>query len=247
MKVKFSSSRANDLIGQGTGRTRFSYIFDLALRAIGMEKDITTKAMTHGIVNEVRGLEIASKILGAVSNIDPMTGIQISYDVNDYLSATPDGLGDDFVLDIKCPYSIYNYLDQCNKLPKKYYVQVQVQMMALRVDKGYLLNYLTKPELFGEENWSEYPLEESQRYHIHEIKPDQQIQSDLLEYSEKYYPYIGLCIEMLKSAVKLDDITFFQVQYFDKVRFLKLKETNWIENTRQIYLHDNEFYVKSLK
>jgi hypothetical protein len=245
--IKFSASRCSDLLATGTGRSQFSYIFDLALKAIGAEKDITTAAMRHGIVNEVRGLEIAAKVLNSIANIDPMTGKQISYSVNDYLSATPDGIGDDFVLDIKCQNSIYNYLQQNISLPKKYYVQVQCQMMALRVDKGYLLNYLTKPEYFGQEDWSEYPFPEKDRYFIHDIKKDPQIEYDLLAAAEKYYPYIGTCIEMLKSAEVLDDRTFFDVQFFDKIRFLKLKETNWIETTRQVYRHDNEFYVKSLK
>jgi hypothetical protein len=247
MKVKFSASRVADLLAQGSGRTQMSYIFDLALKQIGAEKDISTAAMRHGIINEVRGLEIASKKLGAIPNINPITGDQVSYDVNDYLSATPDGIGDDFTLDIKCQYNIYNYLQQCDKLPKKYYVQVQCQMMALRVQKGYLLNYLTKPETFLDDNWSEYPIDESERYYIHEINPDAELQNELLVQTEKHYPYILMCVEMLNSSEILDDLTFFQVQFFDKVRFLKLKETNWVENTRQVYRHENEFYVKTLR
>ena len=241
--VCFSASRSSDLISQGTGRTQMSYCFDLALRSIDAEKDITTSAMLHGINNEVRGLEIAERELSAYPNIDPIKGTQIFYPINDYLGATPDFIGDDFVGDIKCQYSIYNYVIQGLQVPKKYYVQVQCQMMALKVDKGYLLNYLTKPEKWGDDEWIEYPFSESQRYKIHEIKKDDQIQSDLLEAAEKWFPYIGMAQQMLISATVLNDEEFFYPQLMDGVKFLKLKETNWINNDRQVLRHENEFYV----
>ena len=37
---------------------------------------------------------------------------------------------------------------------------------------------------------------------INEIKKDPQIEYDLLVAAEKYYPYIGTCIEMLKTRIK---------------------------------------------
>lgn len=48
-----------------------------------------------------------------------------------FFSASPDGLHDDFVLEIKCPgtaNTFQQYID-INKLSKKYFAQIQTQML----------------------------------------------------------------------------------------------------------------------
>ena len=172
-KIKtFSASRISDLLAEGQGKTRMNYIFDLAAESIGIKKDITTKAMTHGIVNEVYAMSLLIANVGGVMNVDE-EGNQKSFKITDYLTATPDGyLAGSHTLEAKCQYNIKNFIDQNNKLPVKYYLQVQCQMMAMNVNKGYLINYLTKPEIFGQDDWQEYPIPLAQRYYIHEIERD---------------------------------------------------------------------------
>ena len=242
--VQFSASRISDLLAGGSGKTRMNYIFELAERSIGIDNSITTPAMIHGQQSEYDAITILIERLGNGSfNMDGKGG-QVYFKINDYVGATPDAISDEWVGDAKCQYFIHTFFQQNDKLAKRYYDQVQCQMLALNVKKGYLINYLTKPEMYGPFEWEEYPFELEQRYHIHEIEPDEQVQNDILEYSEKYFPMIGQCAEMLKSAKKLTHEDFFNVQFYDKVRFMKLKEVDWSRNDREVFCFENVFYVQ---
>lgn len=245
--VCFSASRICDLLAQGEGRSRLSYIFDLASKKIGIEKDITTKQMTHGINNELNAAEVFIDVMKSGYINSDGKGSQVFFPINDFVGSTPDIIDDDYVCDIKCPYDIHGFFEQNDKLVKKYYLQVQCQMMSLKVQKGYLMNYLTKPEVFGEDDYQEYPFPLKDRYHIHEIEQDAMVQDDILSYSEKWYPYIGICAEMMQSAKELNHEDFFMMQFKDKVRFQKLKDVNWIENTKQIFRFNDNFYIKKTK
>ncbi|XP_058059755.1 uncharacterized protein LOC131210514 [Anopheles bellator] len=57
-----------------------------------------------------------------------------------WMGASPDGISDDFVLEIKCPYTAKThacYVD-VNKLSKKYFAQIQLQMHMTRKTKALL-------------------------------------------------------------------------------------------------------------
>lgn len=57
-----------------------------------------------------------------------------------FFGASPDGLADEFVLEIKCPYTTQThstYID-INKLSKKYLAQIQLQMHLANRDKALL-------------------------------------------------------------------------------------------------------------
>ncbi len=240
----FSASRVGELLAQGTGKTRLNYIFEIAEEHVGAKKDILTRAMSHGIVNEVYAINLLIANVGGQVNEDGH-GEQISFKVNDFLTAKPDGFKTDhFTLESKCQYYIHTFFEQIDKLPLKYYYQVQTQMMALKVDKGYLIDYLTKPEEFGQDDWQEYPIPLEQRYHIHEIEQDIEVQDRINEYSAKYYPYIGMGIEMLSYATVLSHDEFFGRQFKDRIRFQKLKDVNWTENLKEVYRYDNSFYIQ---
>lgn len=243
-KIKgFSASRVGSLLAQGTGKTRQNYIFELAENHIGIKSDLLTKAMSHGIQNEVYAMSILTSVVGGEINDDGF-GNQISYPVNDYLSATPDGKGEGFTMDAKCNYYIHTFFEQKDKLPLGYHYQIQTQMMALKVDKGYLINYLTKPEMFGQDDWEEYPIPLDLRYHIHELTKDDAVHDSILSHAEKYYPLIGQCVDMIGGATILNHDHFFGMQFHDKVRFNKLKDVNWITNDKEVFRYDNVFYVK---
>lgn len=57
-----------------------------------------------------------------------------------WMGASPDGLADDFVLEIKCPYTPNTYACyiDVNKLSKKYFAQIQLQMHMTRRTKALL-------------------------------------------------------------------------------------------------------------
>lgn len=245
--ICFSASRISQLLAGGTGKTRLNYIFELAEKSIGIDNSITTAAMLHGITSELDALNVLFNHLGDGYLNSDGNGGQLWFPINKTVGATPDALSDGWVGDAKCNYYIHTFFEQVDKLPKSYYDQIQCQMMALKVDKGYLINYLTKPETYGQDDWIEYEFELKDRYHIHEIEPDTMVQNDILVYSDKWFPYIGICSEMMQSAKELNHEDFFMMQFKDKVRFQKLKEVNWIENTKQIFRFENNFYITKNK
>lgn len=57
-----------------------------------------------------------------------------------WMGASPDGLADDFVLEIKCPYTpkTYECYIDVNKLSKKYFAQIQLQMHMTHKTKALL-------------------------------------------------------------------------------------------------------------
>lgn len=231
----------SELLAEGTGKTKMNYIFDLACETIGIKRDLLTPAMKHGIENEFYALKIAEKH-GFKSNTDKEGNQQFYLHSSGFFGATPDAIREDAVLDTKCQYYIHTYIEQRRKLPAKYFIQVQTQMMCLNVNQGYLLNYLTKPEEWGSDTWEEFPIPLDDRYHIHEIKVDAELQDRIQSTCEKYFPYIQICAEILKSAEVLDDTEFFYQQFYSEKRFKKLKDINWIENIGKIIRHANEFY-----
>lgn len=242
-KGMFTASRIGDLLASGTGKTRLNYIFDIALDLHGLGKDISTKAMEHGIINERSAIDILISVHGGNANLNEV-GKQIFYKVNDKLGATPDAIKQgQWTGDAKCQYNIYNFVEQNDKLPKKYYLQLQTQMMALKVDKGYLINYLTKPEEWGQDDWVEYPFPLKDRYFIHEVSKSEEACHDILKAVEDYYPYINVAYQMQGAASIVDSDEFFYNQLIGGVRYAKLKEVNWFSNDREVFRHEKEFYV----
>lgn len=240
--IHFSASRASELLATGTGKTRSNYIYELAEQRIGIIRDFRTKQMIHGIDSEHDAISILISIHGGYRNTDN-NGNQVYFLYNEYIGATPDMIGDDFVGDAKCQYSINGYMEQCDKLLKKYYIQIQCQMMALDVDKGYLINYLTKPEEWGDDEWKEYPFPLEDRYFIHVIKRDDVVIHDLKVAAEKYYPYIEKCAEIMTNAEILDDVEFFKMQRYNSIRFNKIKDLNWIENEfEKVFRYKDDFF-----
>lgn len=240
-KVTFSASKVGDLMAGGTGKTRLNYIFELAEASVDAKKNVTTKQMLHGIVNERNALDILCTMRGLTPNTNE-NGDQIFYPINDFIGATPDAIGFDAVGDAKCQYSIGNFIEQCDKLKSGYFYQLQTQMMALKVDKAFLINYLTRPEEFGQDDWKEYEIDIQDRFYIHEVDKDEKVCDDILASAEKNYPLILECIELLKSAKELNEIDFFYVQLKNKIRFGKLKDTNWVNFDKPIFRFNNEFY-----
>lgn len=239
--ITFSASRVGDLMAGGTGKTRLNYIFELAEASVDAKKNITTKQMLHGIVNERNALDILCSKRDLVPNTNE-NGAQIFYPINGYIGATPDAIGFDAVGDAKCQYSIQTFIEQNDKLKTGYFYQLQTQMMALKVDKAYLINYLTKPEEFGQDDWEEYPFPIEERYFIHEVVKDEKVCDDILFTAEKNFPLIVQCSDLLMSATELHMVDFFNWQMKDKIRFAKLKDTNWLNFEKEVFRFNNEFY-----
>ena len=240
----FSACGASRLCAEGTGKTRLSYIYEIALSMVGCKKELTTKAVFHGITNEVNAVDILLSEKGGQLNYDFEIGGQKTFIVNDYLTARPDAYKEnEWTGESKCQYTIENFIEQNIKISKTYNYQVQTQMLALKVDTAYLINYLTKPEKFGEENWTEYPFPLEERFFIHEIPKNEAICDEILTKAEKYHPMINLAFEQMANATILDETQFFYNQLKNGIYYKSLKDW-WVNNQSEVYRFDNEFYIQ---
>ena len=56
-KARFTASRIGELLAGGSGKTRQSYILDLALQSIGIKDEFQTKENIHGIISQRTAFE----------------------------------------------------------------------------------------------------------------------------------------------------------------------------------------------
>ena len=239
-KGNFTASNISRLLAGGTGATRMSYILEVALVSIGITDDFDNAAMRHGKHNEY------DSFMGLYPTIFPDTKCTwfdkyIPFDANS--GASPDAIiSDYFPFDIKHPFSTYEYIKQCKQLPKKYYDQSQMQMMSLKAPLGYMCMVLVKPEKWGEENYKDYPIPLTQRYHCHTIHADEQRQYEITLAVEKAVPARDALIEKLKAAKVIDEMEFFYEQ-LKHYCYRPIKEASNMLNVDFVRVND-EFYYK---
>lgn len=242
-KGRFTASNISRLLAGGTGKTAQSYCLELAMDMIGLKKSISTIDMQHGIVNQHIGFEqVIEPLYEGVKWYDEYIAI------DERCGASPDFiLEDNFVGDIKCPGYIDTFLEQIEKAPTKYYQQVQMQMMAAKVDTGLLCIFLTKKEEWGsDEVWHEYPMPLIDRYKIHEFKTDAEVQDSIMTAVDKYEPIKQNIYQALVDAPAMDEVEFFYSQ-INGSKYRNVKDASNIISaceSRLIQVNSN-FYYKS--
>jgi hypothetical protein len=234
----FSASRISELLAGGTGKTRQSYIYDLALDVLDCKPQISTSAMEHGINTEALAFEYAVKPLFPTAFLKSDTFVVI----NENLGCSTDVEFTDSknVLDIKCP-TINGFCKHRHSITKGYYDQIQTQLLSTGGDTGYLLYYLSKPITWENgDSWTEYEFENfDDNYFIKEIPKDNQRQDEILTAVETYAPVRDEMIQLLLNARELDFKEFFAL---NKTTYLpSLKESNNILKEKVIRF-DNQFY-----
>lgn len=168
--------------------TALTYIFELAVEQhTGYRKEISTKEMTHGIVNEEEGFE-AFKLKSGLEF--ELTSNQF-FKYGENAGASPDGIlfdGIDVtaVLDIKCPFSPLSYYNQKmelygTKIPKAYYYQLQMQMLCTGAKKGYLARYLTNSIVDEYGNKTEYNIPLDERIFWTELSADEEVHQQIID------------------------------------------------------------------
>lgn len=237
--ASFSASNISRLLAGGDGKTAASYCLELALLELGIKDEVQTVEMKHGIANQLDGF---------MTVIQPLYSSAVWFDeslpINDYCSASPDFLISGGCGDMKLPYYIDTYLEQIKTPPKKYIMQVQMQMMAVKEDRGLLCFYLTKPELWGEDVWEEYPMPLSDRYSIFEYDADHALHDRILSTCEAYLPKKNNLVSLLKNAQIIDEIEFFYMQMKGD-KFRNIKKCSNIFGLEKVYrVKDNFYYVK---
>lgn len=235
--ARFTASQISRLLAGGSGKTTQTYLLELALASIGIKDEIDTSATRHGINNQINAFEkcILPKYTDAVWFDEYLP-------INEHCGASPDFLINSAPGDIKCPYNVDNYIDQINSVPTKYYQQSQMQMMACKADIGYLCFYLSRPEVWGEENWQEYPIELEKRFKIFEFKKDDELHETILKKVEENEPKKQQIIQLLTNANVMEFEKFFSLQW-EGNKLRKLQDcSNILKLESVIRVGDNFYY-----
>lgn len=235
----FTASRISELLAGGSGKTKQSYIYDIACEVVGVKKEISTAPMIHGINTEQSAFDFGVLPLfpNAILKSDQFVKI------NDNLGCSTDVEFTDSnrVLDIKCP-TIRGFFKHKEKPTKQYYDQIQTQLLSTGGDVGYLFYWLSKPVTWenGDE-WEEYPFENfDDNFFIHEIQKDEERQEHILKAVEENAPIRNEMIEILLNAKEVDFKEFF---YLNSKKYLPpLKESQNILKETNIVKFENEFY-----
>jgi putative phage-type endonuclease len=130
---KFTASRFGDLMTNGRkkdevlGQTAISYIYEKAAELLtGQRTEIFGKALDWGNEYEPICKAYYSELRGVT--IEEMPFVEI----NEYSGASPDGMVDGELIEIKCPYNTANHLKTAFEgyIDPKYMWQMQGQMLA---------------------------------------------------------------------------------------------------------------------
>lgn len=199
---KFTASSIFKLFVGGQGKVRDTYIFEKAEEIVkGHQKTFSNKHTEHGLNNEYEAMQAFKEVTGILVELLD----QRFFPINANSGATPDGRAVDFSgvtiasIDAKCPtesffkqkmLQIKEGKAQFQNVPKEYYYQAQMQMMALSAENErlghppvtdhYLVRYLTAMEIDDDGNKFEYDLPLSVRLFYKKITADKFIQDDII-------------------------------------------------------------------
>lgn len=168
--------------------TAKDYIREKAVeRLTGERQQYTNKAMVHGIMNETDALQYWSEVTG-----QNWTYTNRQFFLIDEISgASPDavlydGIDVVAVCDVKCP-QFMTFFEQRQAMlenepiDKQYFYQLQMQMMACKAPKGFLVYYLAKEfanTYTGEvEHRFDFPV--GMRIFYRQIDADQEVQDEI--------------------------------------------------------------------
>ena len=239
-KSAISASSVHKLCPADKSKTKTaqSYVLELAMREIGIKDNIETAAMRHGTTNQYNAFDMAVK---------PTFPDAVWHDqyiaIDERCGASPDVLIGNVPLDVKCPYSPFNFYDNVRSVKKAYLYQLQMQMLATNADTSYLLFFCTKPETFGMEEWQEFPIELERRVKLLEFKQDKAIQDEIMQAVDTWHPKKLEMVARLKEAEVLDYDRFF----FDSeigIEYRHLSDASNIFNVSKIYRLENEFFYQ---
>ena len=217
------------------GKTADSYILRKAMEGNGIKEELDTWAMRHGTINQHEAYRLLLQ--------DKAKWHDIYTPIDERCGASADAIGEDMVWDVKCPFYIDTYLEQVQTLPKKYYSQVQMQMIAEKKDKGAVLLYLTSSELDVYGNTIEYPYPIEHRHYIHEFEKDEEVQHNIMKAVEHYYPVLVDWTKRLSEVKTMERDEFFYNQLEGIEKYRKLKTASNINTAMDKAVRiGNEFY-----
>jgi putative phage-type endonuclease len=155
---KFTASEIHKLLGvRGLGETGKLYAIEKAIKELygEMEENFVSFDMQRGIDTE----PLAFAKFKALKELEFLEVENCGFfNFEEHAGASPDGLvSDNAILEIKCPRSTTFFeLVATNEIDKKYYAQMQMQMLATGRERAYFFNYLIHE---GTEFWHEIVVE----------------------------------------------------------------------------------------
>ena len=210
---KFTASSIHKLFVGGKGATRDSYIFEKAEEIVkGHAKMFNNRHTEHGHMNEFEAIESFQEVSGLL--VEYLE--QEYFAINSNAGATPDAKVVDFngktiaSVDVKCPTETFfqqkmlmikESKPEFQNVPKQYFYQAQMQMLALGVDTHYLVRYLTKSDLDYEGNKVEYNLPLNVRLYWKRITADKSVQDDILSLVEAAATERDLLVEIFTKPI----------------------------------------------
>ena len=160
-KGRFTGSQIHKLMGvRGLGQTGETYIFEVVYNSLfdDLEENFTSYDMQVGVEREPLAFKKLSQILGQRFIKIEKCGF---FPYLEYGGASPDGVGEKAVIEIKCPKAntFFNVVKN-NYVDPKYYDQMQMEMLAANKELCYYFNYFIDTN--GKEFW-----------HLIEVKRDE--------------------------------------------------------------------------
>lgn len=141
---KFTASEIHKLMGiKGLGETGKSYAIEKAIEQLfgDMEENFISFDMQKGI-------ELEPLAFAKFKDLKELDFIEVKncsfFKICENSGASPDGIvGENDILEIKCPKSnTFFKLVADEEIDKKYFYQMQMQMLATGGEKAYFFNYL---------------------------------------------------------------------------------------------------------
>jgi exodeoxyribonuclease (lambda-induced) len=157
----FTASEIHKLMGiKGLGEMGKTYAFEKAVETLfgKVEDNFVSYDMERGI--ELEPLAFAK--FKELKSLEFLEVEECGFFKKDFYGASPDGLvSDNAVLEIKCPKAgTFFKLVVDNEIDKKYFYQMQHQMMCTGKDKAYFFNYFI---FEGQEYWHEIIVEKDEK------------------------------------------------------------------------------------
>jgi hypothetical protein len=151
---RFTASVIHKLMGNSRSggllsKTAESFVYEKAAELLtGQSKAVYGDALTWGIEHEGAAFEAFSKhFFQDWAYYGGETFVFIPY--GQYSGYSPDGMSSDAILEIKCPYNsaihlknfAINDADSLYEMHPEYYYQMQLGMLATKLESGYFVSY----------------------------------------------------------------------------------------------------------
>lgn len=207
----------------------------------GYRKDFTTVAMQHGIFNEEEAFNIVVRPNYPNARYQSSESIPL----RDGVWVTPDVVDDveGFTMDIKCPYTIFTFYKNINKLPDTYIAQNQMQMMGTGHDNGFVVIYLTSNTVDEWGNKIEYDIPIEERHVFLPLQKDEVFQKEINERIDGFFPLRDQIYNDLKNAHPISDMEYFDIARTAK-RVTRFKDksnlTTWAD---KIFYNEREGFL----